>query len=108
MQWMETLGIDELAGHSFEQLSYGQRKLTLITRAMVKSPVFLFLDEPCDGLDTDNRNKILEIVEYIGHHTHTNLVYVTHHQDEILPCMTHGLTLQRGKIIGAAGPVGNL
>jgi len=108
MQWMETLGIDELAGHSFEQLSYGQRKLTLITRAMVKSPVFLFLDEPCDGLDMDNRNKILEIIEYIGHHTHTNLVYVTHHQDEILPCMTHGLTLQRGKIIGAAGPVGNL
>ena len=106
MWWMKTVGIEGLVDNSFEQLSYGQRKLTLIARAMVKSPVLLFLDEPCDGLDMVNKNKILEIVEYIGHHTHTNLVYVTHHQDEILPCMTHGLTLQRGRIIGSAGPLG--
>ncbi|MCJ7809484.1 MAG: hypothetical protein MUP26_04390, partial [Desulfobulbaceae bacterium] len=58
-----------------------------------------FLDEPCDGLDRANRDKILEIIEYIGRHTHTNLVYVTHHEDEMLPCITHSLTLRRGKII---------
>ena len=103
MQWMKTLGIEELAEHSFERLSYGQRKLTLIARAMVKSPLLLFLDEPCDGLDKANRDKILEIIEYIGRHTHTNLVYVTHHEDEMMPCITHSLTLHCGKIIRPAG-----
>ena len=99
MQWMKTLGIEELRNNSFERLSYGQRKLTLIARAMVKAPLLLFLDEPCDGLDRVNRNKILEIIEYIGRHTRTNLVYVTHHEDEMLPCITHSLTLRAGKII---------
>jgi len=99
IRWMKTVGIEDLVENPFEQLSYGQRKLTLIARAMVKSPVLLFLDEPCDGLDMANRDKILEIIEYIGCHTHTTLVYVTHHEDEIVPCITNSLTLHRGKII---------
>ena len=97
--WMKTVGVESLVETSFEQLSYGQRKLTLIARAMVKSPVLLFLDEPCDGLDMANRDKILEIIEYIGCHTHTTLVYITHHENEIVPCITNKLTLRRGKII---------
>ena len=101
MHWMKTLGIEELRGKSFERLSYGQRKLTLIARAMVKAPLLLFLDEPCDGLDRVNRDKILEIIEYIGRHTRTNLVYVTHHKDEMLPCITHSLTLRAGKIVAS-------
>jgi len=99
MRWMKALGIEELARHAFGQLSYGQRKLTLISRAIVKSPALLFLDEPCDGLDMANRDKILEIIDYIGRRTHTKLVYVTHHENEIVPCITHSLTLRRGKII---------
>jgi molybdate transport system ATP-binding protein len=99
MQWMQTLRIDGLAGKSFEQLSYGQRKMTLIARAMVKSPVLIFLDEPCDGLDSANRDKILKMIEYIGRHTHTNLVYVTHHETEMAPSITHRLTLFHGRVI---------
>jgi molybdate transport system ATP-binding protein len=73
--------------------------MTLIARAVVKSPLLLFLDEPCDGLDRDNRKKILSVLEYIGRNTGTKLVYVTHHEDEILPCITHRLMLQKGRII---------
>ena len=75
---------------------------------MVKSPLLLFLDEPCDGLDRANRDKILEIIEYIGRNTHTNLVYVTHHEDEMLPCITHSLTLHHGRIIRTTEPSGEV
>jgi molybdate transport system ATP-binding protein len=98
MEWMKTLGIEGLVDHTFGGLSYGQRKMTLIARAVVKSPLLLFLDEPCDGLDKANRRKVLGIIEHIGRHTHTKVVYVTHHEDEILPCITHRLTLQKGRI----------
>ncbi len=99
MEWMKALGIDGLAKCLFGQLSYGQRKMAIIARAVVKSPELLFLDEPCDGLDRFNRRKILSVLEYIGRHTDTKLVYVTHHEDEILPCITHRLTLQKGRIV---------
>jgi len=101
-KWIKMLAIENLVDQSFEQLSYGQRQLVLIARAMVKSPVLLILDEPCDGLDTVNRTRLLKITEYIGRHTNTNLIYVTHRENEVLPCITHRLKLDRGKIIGSA------
>ena len=102
LEWMKLLGIDHLKECTFGSLSYGQRKMTLIARAVVKSPLLLFLDEPCDGLDRDNRKKILSVLEYIGRNTGTKLVYVTHHEDEILPCITHRLMLHQGKIVESA------
>jgi len=98
MEWMQRLDIDHLKERPFGRLSYGQRKLTVIARAVVKSPLLLFLDEPCEGLDRENRRKIQGVLEHIGRNTPTRLIYVTHHEDEILPCITYRLTLRKGKI----------
>ncbi len=97
--WTNMLGLDKLAGQKFEQLSHGQRQLALIARAMVKSPVLLMLDEPCDGLDISNRKRLLKILEHIGSKTDTNLIYVTHHEEDCLECITHVLQLDQGKVI---------
>ncbi len=103
--WIDTLGIAYLAGQKFGQLSHGQCQLVLIARAMVKSPVLLMLDEPCDGLDITNRDRLLQLLGIIGERTDTHLIYVTHHKEEIIPCITHVLSLDRGKIIDiSTGP----
>ena len=57
------------------------------------------LDEPCDGLDIANRDRLLKLLDIIGENTDTNLIYVTHHQAETLSCITHILVLDRGKIV---------
>ncbi|TFG59381.1 MAG: ATP-binding cassette domain-containing protein, partial [Spirochaetales bacterium] len=87
------LGIGHLAGRPFPQLSFGEQRLVLIARAMVKKPAMLILDEPCQGLDPVNRGRVLEAVERIGSITDTNLLYVTHRKDEIPGCITCVLTL---------------
>ncbi len=97
--WIDTLGIDSLADQKFGQLSHGQCQLVLIARAMVKSPVLLMLDEPCDGLDITNRDRLIDLLGFIGDRTDTNLIYVTHHKAEMIPCITHVLSLDRGKIV---------
>ncbi|MDX1708110.1 MAG: ATP-binding cassette domain-containing protein, partial [Desulfobacterales bacterium] len=56
--WSRFLGIDEWADQKFGRLSHGQRQLVLLARAMVKSPVFLILDEPLQGLDIKNKSKL--------------------------------------------------
>ena len=56
--WIETLGISEKSKKRFNQLSYGEKRLILIARAMVKSPPLLIMDEPCQGLDKENRKMI--------------------------------------------------
>jgi molybdate transport system ATP-binding protein len=97
-QWIRLLWIEDIARQPFHQLSYGQRRMILLARAMVKSPALLIVDEPCHGLDIPNRKRVLDILERIGH-THTNLLYVTNHKEEILDCVTHVMRLQKGKVL---------
>ena len=49
-QWLALLGMADRADQLFNQLSFGDQRLILIARAMVKHPPLLILDEPCLGL----------------------------------------------------------
>ena len=98
-EWIGLLGMGDLARKRFDHLSHGQQRLILLTRAMVKSPLLMILDEPCDGLDYTNRRNVLEFIEFIGSQTATDLLYVTHHRDELPACITHALVLDKGKIL---------
>jgi molybdate transport system ATP-binding protein len=97
--WIGFLGMADLARKRFDYLSHGQQRLILLARAMVKSPLLMILDEPCDGLDYANRRNVLEFIEFIGSRTATDLIYVTHHKDEIPRCITHALVLDKGKVV---------
>jgi len=92
-KWMETIGMADRAQRRFDQFSYGEQRMILIARAMVKMPLLLILDEPCQGLDKENRHMIMELVAYVGRQTNTCLLYVTHHRDEIPQCTTDILRL---------------
>jgi molybdate transport system ATP-binding protein len=97
-RWVDLLDIQDLAREPYHQLSFGQKRMVLLARAMVKNPVLLIADEPCHGLDVANRKRVLEILERIGQ-TKTSLLYITDRPDEILGCITHVMRLQKGKAI---------
>jgi molybdate transport system ATP-binding protein len=94
-QWLEFLGIKDRAERPFNRLSYGEKRLILIARAMVKLPELLILDEPCQGLDRSNRGMVLALMQSIGNGGSTSLIYITHHQEELIPCIKHILKLQK-------------
>jgi len=94
-RWLEILEMKEQADRPFSRLSYGEKRLALIIRAMVKSPELLILDEPCQGLDGANRERVLSLMEGIGEGTETGLIYVTHHEEEMIPCIHHILRLEK-------------
>jgi len=98
-EWLGFLKMEDMARQRFDHLSHGQQRLILLARAMVKSPLLMILDEPCDGLDHANRGKLLELIDFIGSRTATDLIYVTHHKDELPACITHVLVLDKGKIV---------
>jgi molybdate transport system ATP-binding protein len=101
---MDRMDIAGLAQTPFNQLSQGQRQMILIARAMVKSPRLLILDEPCAGLDPENRVTVLGLVEQIGCQG-TRLIFVSHHEHELPRCTTHRLVLDQGRVV-TCGPVG--
>jgi molybdate transport system ATP-binding protein len=96
-QWMEVLGIADKSDRVFNQLSYGEQRMQLLARSMVKIPQILILDEPCQGLDRNNRQRILDAIEVVGHQNKTNIIYVTHYPHEIPTCMTHLLQFEKAQ-----------
>lgn len=102
-KWLSALGIDYLARENYGELSHGQKQMLLIARAIIKSPPLLLLDEPCEGLDFANRRKIGEIIEFIGRHTPSTVVYATVDKDDILPCIKHQLYLDGGRATNSGG-----
>lgn len=81
-QWLHLLGLNARADQPFNQLSYGDQRLTLIARAMVKHPHMLILDEPCLGLDDLNRQLVLALIEKICAGNETTVIYVNHHAED--------------------------
>lgn len=90
-QWLALLGMERLANEPFRSLSYGQQRLLLIARAMVKHPPILILDEPLQGLDGFNRHWVKRWIDLLVAEGGTQLLFVSHHQEDAPACISHRL-----------------
>lgn len=91
LEWLEIIGLRHKANHSLHQLSYGEQRLLLIARALIKQPPLLILDEPCQGLDTPSRLLVLAFINKLAQQRKITLLYVTHQADEIPASIKHKL-----------------
>jgi len=82
--WLDVIGFTDNKHTPFNNFSFGEQRLLLIVRAMVKHPAVLILDEPCNGLDDINRTNVLALIKLLAVSTHTTLLYVTHIADEAI------------------------
>lgn len=83
IRWMKLMGIEELAGKLFRNISASNQRLCLLARALVKNPVLLIFDEPCQGLDTRQKDHFKQLVNAICLHSNVSLIYVSHYTEEI-------------------------
>ncbi|KAL3937922.1 MAG: hypothetical protein SGARI_001945 [Bacillariaceae sp.] len=107
LSWLEIPTTDQagsLLNTPFHGLSQGQQKMILLTAAIAKRPPLLVLDEPCQGLDLLNRQRLLQVVERICAATDMSLVYITHHLDEEqIPSITHAMHVKDRKAVFQGG-----
>lgn len=91
-QWLHLLGMEKLGDAPFHGLSWGQQRLVLIARALVKHPALLILDEPLQGLDPINRQLVRRFVDVLIGEGETQLLFVSHHAEDAPHCITDRLT----------------
>lgn len=93
--WMEVMGITHLAERSFLHISGGEQRMVLITRALVKNPELLILDEPCQGLDRVQTEHLKKVLNYLAANSEMTLLYVSHYDRDIPSCVNQVLELKR-------------
>jgi molybdate transport system ATP-binding protein len=99
--WLQRLGMLRVGQLQFGAISEGEQRMILIARALVKGPELLVLDEPCQGLDAANRDQVLGLVEALGDHAASSLIYVSHHRDALPGIITHELRLEAGRVVSS-------
>jgi molybdate transport system ATP-binding protein len=94
-KWLKLGGFFNRENELFSNLSYGEQRAILILRAAVKCPEILILDEPCHGLDEENRRMILHLLDLIAENKTSTLLHVTHDMNEVLKCEKHILEMEK-------------
>ncbi|MBA9087845.1 iron complex transport system ATP-binding protein [Fontibacillus solani] len=97
--FMEQLRCGHLKDRTYQTCSQGEKQKLLIARALMASPKLLILDEATNGLDFISKEGLLDSIhELAGLPDAPNMLYVTHHTEEILPIFSHSLLIRRGEV----------
>ena len=91
------LHIAALARRRFLTLSYGERRLVLLARALAWRPKLLLLDELFSGLDPHNRERAAHCLQRLGASA-LPWVLSTHRAADVPAIATHWCQLEAGRI----------
>ncbi len=76
-EWLQVIEMNGLAKKRFVDLSIGQQRVALIVRAVLKHPPLLILDEPVEGLDDENVDLVIQLINTIKQETNVSILYVS-------------------------------
>jgi len=97
--WMSLMGLEKLRDKRLYELSIGQQRTVLLTRALVKDPPLLILDEPCQGLDKEKQSELLDLINTVCLMGNKTMVFVTHYENDKPACIDHYINLKEGRIV---------
>ena len=97
LRLLQRFGVAALAQRRFLTLSQGERRLVLLARALAWRPALLLLDEPLNGLDADNRTRVLAA---LGTLRRSGLpwIFASHRTGEVPAGVTHRALLRDGRV----------
>ena len=77
-QWLDRMGIGELANRMPNQLSGGQQQRVALARALARSPKILLLDEPFSAIDAPTRQSLYKTLAQLRKDLKIPILLVTH------------------------------
>jgi molybdate transport system ATP-binding protein len=101
---LDIAGLTALQNKKPTLLSGGQKQRVALTRALVRKPQLLLLDEPLSALDTEMRERLQEYI--LNFHARFGLttLLVSHDYPEIVRMSSRVLVLEGGRIVKECPP----
>lgn len=95
---LDSLGLSMRMHHKPNQLSGGEQQRVAVARALINKPELLLCDEPTGNLDSQNGQKILNLLKEINSQGQATVILVTHDKDitkiaDRVICLKDGIIL---------------
>lgn len=103
LEWLDRLGVADLAQHRPDSLSGGQSQRVAIARALVHGPSIILADEPTGALDSLGGEQVMRLLVDAARERSCALVIVTH-EARVAAWCDREIRLRDGKV-AAAVPV---
>ena len=100
---MKKMNISNLSKKYFSYLSDGEKKISLIARALIKKPDILILDEPSANLDYKSKFFVVDKINELSK-LKTKILCVTHDISTITKIYDRVIMLKDGKIVADGKP----
>ena len=96
--------LGEAADRRTNTYSGGMKRRLELARGLITNPDVLFLDEPTQGLDPQNRANIWEYIRNLKENTNMTLLLTTHYMDEAEALADKVGIMDHGKILVEDSP----
>ena len=101
---LKLVELEEAADRRTKTYSGGMKRRLELARGLITRPKVLFLDEPTQGLDPQNRENIWQYIRTLKANTDTTLLLTTHYMDEAEALADQVGIMDHGKIIIEGSP----
>ncbi|GMO26385.1 MAG: ABC transporter ATP-binding protein [Termitinemataceae bacterium] len=75
---LEAVGLSDRMAHLPSELSGGQQQRVAIARALVNHPKIVIADEPTANLDSENGERVLDLMKHVNKTDGTTFIFSTH------------------------------
>lgn len=95
---LEFFDLADTRNELLHTLPLGKQRLALLARTIIKNPPLLVLDEPCQGLDSQQTRYFNDVVDELSQYGKT-LIYVGHYESQLPQSVNRRIVLEHGKVI---------
>lgn len=101
---LEDLGLTPVTNRAIKDLTYWQQKRIALARALLVSPRLLLLDEPCAGLEANERRDLAGLIGASMYGADRSIVIVEHDLEFIVRLCSRLVVMSLGRKIADGDP----
>lgn len=104
LEIVDLLNLGEYVGRPVGLLPHGVQKLVELGRALAMEPTLLLLDEPAAGLNSEETDRLGDLIIDIQHELHLAMVLIEHDMHLVMDLAERLVVLNFGEVIATGTP----
>ncbi|UOF94041.1 MAG: high-affinity branched-chain amino acid ABC transporter ATP-binding protein LivG [Bordetella sp.] len=102
--WLNLVGLTDLANREAGSLAYGHQKQLEIARCMITNPKLLMLDEPAAGLNPYEKNDLQKLIHKLRCDHNVTILLIEHDMSLIMNVSDRILVMENGRSLVIGSP----